>query len=79
MKKFQVFTKDEFKFIPSNIFIIKNKLGWLFAVSEGAQWYINHTNSYKNCPKEENEETLKAIVKQIKANEKLLKENEEGR
>lgn len=70
--KFEIYTKKEFTFIPANIIIIKNKFGWTFMYSSGAQWYVNSTNDSKDCPPEENEAFLKKLVKGIKEQIKLI-------
>lgn len=70
--EFEMFTKKEYKFIPANVLIVKNMYGWMYLYNDKAQWYVNHTNDEKNCPKEENEKFLKKLMKAIKEQMKLV-------
>lgn len=74
MTNFKVFTKDDYDVIPKNLFLVKNKYGWLFLVNEKAQWFVNHTNDFKNCKDSEDLGAIKAILKQIKINKKIIKD-----
>lgn len=75
--KFKIFTKNDNKRIPATMFLVKNKFGWLYLENDGAQWYVNHTQDFKDCSEEENNEAIKAIVAQVKFNKKVLENQNE--
>ena len=62
-KSFEIFTCTEHESIPENMFLIKNEHGWLFLTHDQSNWYVNHTNSFKNCTEEENDNAIREIIK----------------
>jgi len=72
MKKFEIFTKENYAIIPANVIIVKNTHGWLFMYNDKAQWFMNHTNDEKDCKPEDYEKFLKKLVKGNKQQMKLI-------
>lgn len=72
-KLFEIFTREHTNAIPPNLILVKHKFGWLFLENEGAQWFVNHTNTFDEKSKETNDEMIRAIVKQIKFNKEVAK------
>ena len=70
MKKNQqmIYSKDTHKFIPNGVVFIRNEHGWLYLANEKAQWFVNHTQDFKEITDEELEPTLKKLVKAVKTN-----------
>jgi hypothetical protein len=68
-KKFTtIYSKETHSFIPVNVVLIRNQHGWLYLANDDAQWYVNHTQDFKDITEEEIEKTLKLLVKAVKTN-----------
>lgn len=78
-KEFKVYTREVSKSVPANMIIIKDERGWLYLQNENTNWFVNHTNTFNKESEESDEEVIKAIVKQIKLNKKLLEEPNEDK
>jgi hypothetical protein len=46
-KKFKVYTSKESKFVPDNIFCVRNEYGWLTAAQIEGKWYMNAVDEAK--------------------------------
>lgn len=68
-KKFTtIYSKETHSFIPANVVLIRNQHGWLYLANDDTQWYVNHTQDFKDITEEEIEKTLKLLVKAVKTN-----------
>lgn len=64
-KEFRLITSKDYKFIPWNVVLIRDKEGWVFIAKQGTQWYVNSTQDNKDG-KEDEPKFLRRLVKALK-------------